>query len=147
MTRLELMAAVAAIDVAVTVQAELKVDFTAVHFWTDSTCVLQWVRNPDLPLKLFVANRVAKLIEGSAGATWHYVNTRDNPADIGSRGLRPTQTAEITRWLEGPPWLKTGRSSWPTADPTRTGPLDPGTLELKVNLVVTPVPTPAAALV
>ena len=47
MTRLELMAAVAAIDVAVTVQAELKVDFTAVHFWTDSTCILQWVRNPD----------------------------------------------------------------------------------------------------
>ena len=114
--RLELLGAVIGVEAAATVQEELKVKFTGVYFWTDSTTVLHWVKNPELQLKAFVANRVAKVIEGSEGATWSHVATKDNPADIGSRGLRPSQSEEIRPWLEGPPWLRTGRSTWPMSD-------------------------------
>ena len=147
MPRLELLAAVLAVDLAATIQAESQVVFTETHFWSDSTCVLQWVRNPNLSLKAFVANRVQRVVEGSEGATWHYVNTKDNPADIGTRGLRPTQPQEIRRWLEGPAWLQTGKSTWPTSDPLNTqAPTDKDLEVKKVNMLtvapVTPPPTP-----
>ena len=111
--RLELLGAVIGVEAAATIQAELRVEFTGVYFWTDSTTVLHWVSNPDLQLKAFVANRVAKVIEGSEGATWSYVSTKENPADIGSRGLRPADGEGIRPWLEGPPWLRTGKDTWP----------------------------------
>ena len=111
--RLELLAAVLGVELASTIKEELDIQFTETLFWTDSTTVLHWVNNPDLQLKAFVANRVAKIIEGSAGATWSHVSTKENPADVGSRGLRPSDKDGIRLWLEGPPWLKTGRQSWP----------------------------------
>ena len=110
--RLELLGAVVGVEAAATVKAELGIEFTEVHFWTDSTTVLHWVTNPDLQLKAFVANRVAKVIEGSRGATWNYVPTKENPADIGSRGLRPSDVEGIKPWLEGPPWLQSGKDTW-----------------------------------
>ena len=112
--RLELLGAVVGVEAATTVKAELGIEFSEVHFWTDSTTVLHWVTNPDLQLKAFVANRVAKVIEGSKElcATWNYVPTKENPADIGSRGLRPSDTEGIKPWLEGPPWLRTGKDTW-----------------------------------
>ena len=111
--RLELMAAVAGVDLATTIKAELNITFTETRFWTDSTTVLHWITNPDLQLKAFVANRVAKVIEGSQEAAWSYVNTKITPADIGSRGLRPSDNQGIQPWLNGPAWLQAGPNAWP----------------------------------
>lgn len=134
--RLELLAAVLGVEVAATVKAELNIAFHGIHFWTDSTCVLRWVKNPELQLKQFVANRVSKVIEGSEGATWFHVRTHENPADVGSRGLRPTQPAEIRPWLEGPSWLKGDRDSWPSTDGLEGVSPSPQDLEVKkVNAV------------
>ena len=36
-------------------------------FWTDSTCVLSWIRRPEHDLKLFIRNRVAEIKEFSIG--------------------------------------------------------------------------------
>ncbi|MCP4260741.1 MAG: hypothetical protein GY774_24930, partial [Planctomycetes bacterium] len=109
--RLELLGAVVGVEAAALVKTELGVEFTGIYFWTDSTTVLHWVNNPDLQLKAFVANRVAKVIEGSGGATWNYVPTKENPADIGSRGLRPSDVDGIRPWLEGPAWLQAGKNN------------------------------------
>ena len=122
--RLELLGAVVGVEVAALVKAELGLEFTETLFWTDSTTVLHWVTNPDLQLKAFVANRVAKVIEGSEGATWNYVPTKENPADIGSRGLRPSDVEGIRPWLDGPQWLRCGRHNWS---------LGPGNLAAKPN--------------
>ena len=144
--RLELLAAVAAVEVAAQVKESLDVEFDGVYFWTDSTTVLHWVNNPHLQLKAFVANRVAKVIEGSKGATWSHVSTHDNPADIGSRGLRPSQVAELGPWLNGPKWLTGKKEDWPLGQ----APVRPKQADLEVKKInvadvrpVTPAdPTP-----
>jgi hypothetical protein len=59
--------------------------------------------------KQFVANRV-KLIKEKSYITWKHVGTKENPADIGSRGCQADQLS--TKWLEGPEWLY-NPDEWP----------------------------------
>ena len=51
---------------------------------TDSTVVLHWLNRQGL-YKQFVANRVTEILEKEQ-MKFYYVPTKQNPADIGSRG-------------------------------------------------------------
>ncbi len=75
------------------------------HCWSDSTVALWWIKGEG-HYKQFVENRVAK-IRDAEGIEWHHVPTRENPADLGSRGGQLTKL-----WLNGPAWLQE-RSCWP----------------------------------
>ena len=77
--------------------------------WTDSTTVLQWLRSIDKQ-PVFVANRVAEILELTTVDEWNHVQTSDNPADAGTRGLSASALLESS-WLKGPEFLKT--SDWP----------------------------------
>ena len=57
---------------------------TSVTGWTDSTVVLYWL-NGQGSYNQFVRNRVNKILERD-DINWQYVPTRDNPADLGSKG-------------------------------------------------------------
>ena len=50
-------------------------------------------------------------IKQNANVTWKYVPTKQNPADIGSRGLLISKMPNV--WWEGPSWL-TNSNEWPT---------------------------------
>ena len=52
---------------------------------------------------MFVASRVNKILEREFIA-WKYVPTKQNPADIGSRGNPVRKLPEL--WSKGPTWLK-----------------------------------------
>lgn len=132
--RLELMAAVLAARIADAVKKEFVVKFDGCFFWTDSITVLHWVKNPELRLKAFVANRVAKVVELTASDTWSHVRTDENPADIGSRGIRPSDHTSISMWHNGPSFLLKGKSQWPITDGPDLVLPAPKVLELKVNL-------------
>ena len=137
MPRLELLGAVLAAEVASSIQEELhNVKFDHVYFWTDSITVLHYVDNPTLRLKAFVANRVGKVLELTAGATWSHVRTHENSADIGSRGLRPQDTESINPWLAGPAFLKEAQSKWPLTKESGEITPAPVLLEIKSNLTV-----------
>ena len=56
----------------------------------------------------FVRNRVNKILERD-DINWQYVPTRDNPADLGSRGSLLTKIPEI--WWKGPSWLQV-KENW-----------------------------------
>jgi hypothetical protein len=51
-----------------------------------------------------------KLIKEKSYITWKHVGTKENPADIGSRGCQADQLS--TKWLEGPEWLS-NPEEWP----------------------------------
>ncbi|GFV70667.1 integrase catalytic domain-containing protein [Trichonephila clavipes] len=81
--RLELCGAVLAAKL-MKVKDALKLQISAVHFWSDSTIVISWIHRE---LKTFVANRVSKIHQLSSRDQWHHIASEQNHADVLSRGL------------------------------------------------------------
>ena len=99
--RLELVAAHMATNLVSNVEKAIdNCDKIETHCWSDSTVALYWI-NGSGDYRQFVSNRVAK-IRGQGHVQWHYVPTKENPADIGSRG-GSTWNNEL--WTNGPEWL------------------------------------------
>ena len=87
--RLELVSAYMTSNLIEDVKAVLKrCNIRSITGWTDSTVFLQGL------YKIFVANRVSKILEKEY-IKWYYVPTKQNPADIGSRGIPLSKTPGI----------------------------------------------------
>ena len=113
--RLELSAAVVAarLDKIIRTETDIQVDESV--FWTDSTCVLGYLRNESKCFHTFVANRVAAIQEVMATSQWRHVESSQNPADDASRGLSAEALVNDSRWLRGLDFLWRSESSWPVA--------------------------------
>ncbi len=131
--RLELMAAELAVDTAAMVLAALDVPVERVHYWTDSTNVLSWMNSESRTLHVFVANRIARVLDQSKVSQWHWVPTKLNPADIPSRGLLADKLKDSGLWWNGPDFLKLGETSWPK-QPTAWVPTEEAKPEWKKQL-------------
>lgn len=85
-----------------------------VYFWSDSTCVLAWIRNKSSRPRLFVQRRIEEIvaIEGE----WRYIRSAENPADLASRGADAALLMNSELWMHGPSWLTTPES-WPPQPP------------------------------
>ena len=59
--RLELMAAVLAVQINIMLQCELRMSVDETYFWTDSMIVIHYIRNRNKRFKTFVANRIAMI--------------------------------------------------------------------------------------
>lgn len=103
--RLELTAAVLAVNVGNLLEKEL--DFTDVthYYYTDSKVVLGYITNESKRFHIFVANRVQKIRDYTSPKDWNYVNTKENPADLSSRGVTAEELMESQLWWKGPPFL------------------------------------------
>lgn len=80
--------------------------------WTDSTIVLDWIRN-NTHKQTFVANRISTILDHLKPAQWRHVRSKDNPADVASRGICPSQLQEHNLWWHGPLWLQQTQDEWP----------------------------------
>ncbi|XP_044249578.1 uncharacterized protein [Drosophila takahashii] len=90
-------------------------------FWSDSMIVLSWIQGGAARWKVFVANRISKILELCDGKQWRHIASEDNPADLLSRGISVTKLASCQLWWNGPPWLRFKDCEWPSTK------LDPGT--------------------
>ena len=63
--RLELSAAVVAVKLDRKLREELEIKIDRSVFWSDSTAVLQYIKNEDKRFHTFVANRLAVIHDGS----------------------------------------------------------------------------------
>ncbi|KAK0144244.1 hypothetical protein N1851_017386 [Merluccius polli] len=79
--RLELCAAVLAVEVAELVQEELDTDVDEVNFFTDSKVVLGYIFNEKRRFYVYVHNRVLRIRRSTQAHQWHFVATHLNPAD------------------------------------------------------------------
>jgi len=130
--RLELMAAVMAVELERSVQKELNLDLRPSVFWTDSKVVLQSIRNDRKRFPSFVARRLALIENNTCISNWRHVPTKQNPADLVSRGTTPAALVRSEIWLTGPEFLKDDPRNWP--DPSvACSDVDPTVFEKSSN--------------
>ena len=100
--RLELCAAVLSVEVADFVVKQLDVKLRNVRYFTDSKVVLGYISNRTRRFYTYVSHRVQRILNSSDPSQWSYVDTKSNPADVGTRGVSAPQMGESI-WLKGPP--------------------------------------------
>ena len=110
--RLELLAAVLGVQLDVLVRQALKINIESTMFWSDSTIVLQYIRNKSKRFKTFVANRVQFIKDHSKESEWRHVRSEDNPADPASRGLDADQMVSCEMWKKGPGFIWKDTKHW-----------------------------------
>nr|CAI5850228.1 unnamed protein product [Callosobruchus analis] len=83
-----------------------------IYYWCDSQIVLHWLNTDANKLQTFVSNRVAQIQKLCEISQWSYINSKDNPADVASRGMYPKELSTCRIWWEGPTVLY-GDVIWP----------------------------------
>ena len=99
--RLELCSALLAVEIAETISNHMGLALQDFRFYSDSKFVLGYIYNTARRFHTYVANRVARIRSSTSSRQWSYVMTDNNPADQGTRSLRPSEMQE-SKWLIGP---------------------------------------------
>ena len=113
--RLELLSSLLCARMAEYVRSALGILRTKITCYTDSTVSLWWIKGDPLRFKTFVANRVSEIQSLIPPSQWQHCPGRYNPADVASRGMRGSELASCSLWLNGPTWLSI-YESFPHAD-------------------------------
>lgn len=111
--RLEFCGAVVLARLVQKLTTSLRITIDNCVLWTDSSIVLSWIKTPPNTLKTFVSNRVAEIQEITKFAQRRHVPSKDNPADILSRGIQPEHIIDLDLWWQGPTWLTESQDNWP----------------------------------
>jgi len=114
--RLELCAAVFLADMYQASSRALKISFNKIRFWTDSMVVLAWLGSPAARWKTFVANRVSHIQETTTVEDWNHISSKENPADLVSRGADANTLSKLSLWWNGPNWLQQVETYWPRCE-------------------------------
>ena len=114
--RLELCAAVLSAKLDTAIKATLDISIVSTTFWTDSNIVLAYINNTTRRCKVFVGNRISTIREGSEPNQWRHVPSKNNAADILSRGCN-AECLPHTWGVLGPSFLHRHKSEWTTSAP------------------------------
>ena len=110
--RLELQAAVMAVRLKEQIVKEQESKIQSCNFWTDSTTVLQWIHSSHRKQQVFVANRVAEILDTTNVSQWNHMSRVNDPADIGTRAINVDEFKR-SEWLTWPAWLRQRENEWP----------------------------------
>ncbi|XP_046420682.1 uncharacterized protein LOC124179877 [Neodiprion fabricii] len=112
--KLELCAAALLVKFLLYILKHLKRNPFRIFCWSDSKVVLAWLLSHPSRWKTFIANRVSFITSSlPADTQWGYVSTLENPADLPTRGLKPSELKDSFLWWHGPTWLTKPSSEWP----------------------------------
>lgn len=106
--RLELCGAVLLANLLHRVKNAMNIPIQDIYAWTDATIVLAWLQRPASYWATFVANRVTEITNVVDKDRWHHVQSQENPADVASRGIAPSELPHHQLWWNGPTWLHDG---------------------------------------
>ena len=98
--RMELCAAVMAIDLADIIMEQLDIDFDSIRYFTDSRIVLGYISNETCRFYVYVQNRVNRIRAASSPSQWNFISTSRNPADLATRPIHGSEF-QNSIWLTG----------------------------------------------
>lgn len=102
--RLELCAAVLALELADLISSELDMQIDATTFYMDSKVVLGYICNEPRCFYVCVSNRITRIRSSSHPPQWKDVSTEQNPADYATRSVVASRLSDTT-WVTGPSLL------------------------------------------
>lgn len=105
------------------IQKNLSIPPEHCHLWSDSTVALSWVATPPNQQETYIANRITEIQQLTQQSNWYHIGTRENPADLISRGAFPNQLIESNLWWHGPQWLSQEPTQWPIRQCTKQKPI------------------------
>lgn len=103
--RLELCGAVLLAKLMNVVRKKCGLEYVPYECYSDSLVALTWIRNCPSKLEIYVATRVKIIQENSKIEQWFYVPSKQNPADIGSRGMLASELVTCDLWWYGPQFM------------------------------------------
>ena len=115
--RLELVAASLAARISKKMIEELDIKFDDVFYYSDSISTLQLINNTSRRFGVFVDGRLAEIRENSPINRWQYCKSEVNPADVGTRCIRPKSKNQFLLWIEGPKFLQQSKIVEPQIPP------------------------------
>lgn len=120
--RLELAAALLLVKLLKKVINAITYKPLEIYLWSDSSIALHWIANCSSKWQVFVANRVKEIqtVTNDLKASWSHVASRENPADLISRGVTTEHLKNSTLWWNGPSFISMDKEDWPK--PTVTVP-------------------------
>ena len=136
--RLELSAAVLSVSVSRFLEKELDIPDLRHYFWTDSKVVLGYISNESRRFHVFIANRVERIRQHTSPQHWNFVSSKENPADLASRGLTAGELRQSILWWHGPQFLTTSEELPEATEYIEVPENDP---EVKKNRVLTTTTT------
>ncbi|XP_037503363.1 uncharacterized protein LOC119378234 [Rhipicephalus sanguineus] len=113
--RLELCAAVLAVEMTDFILREIDFRPDSVVFYTDSKVVLGYIFNETRRFHVYVANRVQRIRKSTRPEQWKYVRTDENPADHATR-MVPATRLKGTNWFTAPDFLSRHETDPATQD-------------------------------
>ena len=87
---------------------------------TDSTTVPQWIHSIEKQ-PVFIANRVALILDLTTTDKSNYAYSSMNPADTGTESLSGSALAD-SNWMKGPDFLRTSKWSYEQSEVEETKP-------------------------
>ena len=110
--RMELLAVLIGVRAIKFVTRELKLPIAKRMVFSDSECVLYWIKSTKR-LPVFIQNRITE-IRKEQDFVFAYVPSSQNPADFATRGLTVAEITGCSLWWHGPEWLQLREETWPT---------------------------------
>ncbi|XP_055908033.1 uncharacterized protein LOC129942917 [Eupeodes corollae] len=104
--RLELCAALLLSKLIFRIIKAMQFENIKTYAWTDSMITLAWIKGSPTTRTTFVANRISEIQSLTNIESWYHVNTKQNPADFGSRGLTTEELINNEMWWDGPKFLR-----------------------------------------
>ncbi|XP_037906155.1 uncharacterized protein LOC119648467 [Hermetia illucens] len=111
--RLELCAARLAAELVHRLKRDIEGPDYNCFYWTDSEIVLNWINAEASSFYKFVANRVAAIQQNSSPKQWRHIHSKENPADLVSRGVAPGKLQNYALWFYGPIFFHGTEECWP----------------------------------
>lgn len=127
--RLELCGALLLSRLLKQIQRAMRIPTSQIYAWTDSSIVISWLFGDTNKWKPFVANRVVEITTNLNCNQWHHVQSKDNPADIASRGMTVENLKKCDMWWNGPYWLRQPKIQFTKSN------IKPTELEMRKNIV------------
>lgn len=84
------------------VRNSLQIHINSIILHSDSKIVLAWIVSSATKFNVFVGHRISEIQELTSDCIWRHISTKENPADLISRGVDAETLVNSSLWWEGP---------------------------------------------